>query len=359
MTQNNSELFRNILSVARNLTSTLDVDILLKKISALAEEKLDSEASAIMLMDEDGKNLSFKVAGGTKGGVVQRMKVPVGQGIAGWVAETRQPAIVNDVSNDPRFTGAQDKSSGFKTRKILCVPMMVESELIGIVEVLNKREGDYTDEDREILESLASMAAVSINNAKSAEEQRNFFVNILEVLVAAIEAQDVKLKGHNMRVTQIATAIGRHLGLSGKEYKDLYYGAMLHDIGILFSKNNRAAPDGIIISANSAGGADDTTHPIVGANMLAPINLLKGAVRIIRHHHENFDGTGYPDGLSGDNIPLGARIVYVAETVDEMRSAGMEPAAINRMLVAGKEIRFDPRIVDIYIHEISDRIGQE
>lgn len=335
-----------MLGIARNLTTTLDVDILLKKISALAEEKLDSEASAIMLLDDDGKNLSFKVAGGTKGGVIQRMKVPVGQGIAGAVAAEKKSTIVNDVSNDPRFTGAQDKSSGFQTRKILCVPMMIESELIGIVEVLNKKEGDYTDDDREILESLASMAAVTINNAKNAEEQRNFFVNILEVLVAAIEAQDTKLKGHNMRVTQIATAIGRHLGLAGKEYKDLYYGAMLHDIGILFAKG----ADGVIVS-----GGDDAAHPVAGANMIEPINLLKGASGIIRHHHENFDGTGRPDGLAGEDIPLGARIVYLAETVDEMRTNGMEAEPINRMLAMGKEIRFDPRVVDVYVNEISNR----
>ncbi len=358
MNPNNNELFKNILQIARNLTSTLDVDILLKKISALAEEKLDSEASAIMLMDDDGKNLSFKVAGGTKGGVVQRMKVPVGQGIAGWVAQTREPAIVNDVSKDSRFTGTQDKSSGFQTKKILCVPMMIESELIGIVEVLNKKSGDYTTDDQEVLESLASMAAVSINNAKSAEEQRNFFVNILEVLVAAIEAQDTKLKGHNIRVTQIATAIGRHLGLSGKEYKDLYYGAMLHDIGILFARGNRISADDIVVAGKGAI-LDDTTHPVLGANILSPINLLRGAIPIIRHHHENFDGTGYPDGLAGENIPLGARIVYLAETVDEMHSSGMDSSTINRMLVAGKEIRFDPRIVDIYVSEIAPHLAQE
>lgn len=350
MTHHNpNELFRNILGIARNLTTTLDVDILLKKISALAEEKLDSEASAIMLLDDDGKNLSFKVAGGTKGGVIQRMKVPVGQGIAGSVASEKKPTIVNDVSKDPRFTGAQDKSSGFRTRKILCVPMMIENDLIGIVEVLNKKEGDYTDDDREVLESLASMAAVTINNAKNAEEQRNFFVNILEVLVAAIEAHDTKLAGHNMRVTQIATALGRHLGLAGKEYKDLYYGAMLHDIGILFARSS----DGVVVSGSSPG--DDDAHPAAGANMLEPINLLKGAARIIRHHHENFDGTGRPDGLAGEDIPPGARIVHIAETVDEMRTNGMAAAAINRMLSMGKDIRFDPKIVDVYINEISNR----
>ncbi len=350
MQQHEQEYFKKIFSVAKNLSTTLDVDILLKKISSTAEDLLDSEASAIMLLDEDKKNLSFKVAGGVKGGIVQRMKVPVGQGIAGWVAQERKAAIVNDVASDSRFTGSMDKSSGFVTKMILCVPMMIEGELIGIVEVLNKKDGMFTTEDKEILESLAAMAAVSINNAKTAEEQRNFFVNILEVLVSAIEAQDAKLFGHNMRVTQIATSIGRSMGLAGQEYKDLYYGAMLHDIGILFSKDSKVITEGVFVTSSVN---IERNHPAVGANMLEPISLLKGAVKIIRHHHENYDGTGYPDGLSGEEIPLGARIVYVAETIDEMKANGMSGEAINRMLQAGVEVRFDPKVVSVYITEIS------
>lgn len=351
MDKQTREIFKNIFNIAKNLTTTLDVDILLKKISALAEDILNSEASAIMLLDEDKQNLSFKVAGGTKGGIIQRMKVPVGQGIAGWVAAEKKSAIVNDVTSDPRFTGGLDKSSGFVTKMILCVPMMVENDLIGIVEVLNKKEGIYTAEDQEMLESLAAMAAVSINNAKTAEDQRNFFVNTLEVLVAAIEARDNKLLGHNMRVTQLATSIGRRLGISGNEYKDLYYGAMLHDIGLLFTRGDKLITDGVFVT--SADTSVERTHPSVGASMLEPITLLKGASRIIKHHHENYDGTGYPDGLSGEQIPLGSRIIYLAETIDEMKTSGMDDTSINRMLQMGKEIRFDPKIVDIYISEIA------
>lgn len=347
----NQEILKEVFKIVKNLTTTLDVDILLKKISTLAEDVLNSEASAIMLLEEDKKHLSFKVASGTKGGVVQRMKIPIGQGIAGWVAAEKKPAIVNDVTKDPRFTGAQDKASGFVTKMILCVPMLIEDELIGIVEVLNKKEGVYTEDDREILESLAAMSAVSINNAKIAEDQRNFFINVIELLVSAVEAQNVKFSGHNMRVTQIATAIGRQLGLTGKDYKDLYYGAMLHDIGILFTRSGQIA-DGVFIGGTGADSFEKN-HPSVGASMLEPINVLKGAARIIRHHHENFDGTGYPDGLSGEDIPLGARIVYIAETIDEMRTNGIDDATINKMLQMGKDIRFDPRIVDVYISEIA------
>ncbi len=346
------EALREIFDIAKSISSLLDVDALLKRIGSVAEKLLDSEASSIMLLDEDKVNLSFKVASGAKGGLVQKMKVKVGQGIAGTVALDKKPLIVNDVAHDPRFTGQMDKASGFVTRSIICIPMMVEAELVGVVEVLNKRgDGGFTASDHEILESLASLAAVSINNARMAEDQRNFFVNMMEIMGAAIESRDPKLTGHSWRVTQMATSIGRTMGLEGKEYKNLYYGALLHDIGLLNLQEGMSVVDGVVTGRDHS---PETNHPRVGAEMIRNINLLKGAVPVIKHHHENYDGTGYPDGLAGEAIPVGARIVAVAEAVDEMRLNGYPEERIRQMIKLGQETRFDPEVVGIYLKELSE-----
>jgi len=346
-----TESLKEIYEMAKSISSLLDVDALLKRIGSVAEKLLEAEASSIMLLDEDKENLSFKVATGEKGGVVQKMKVKVGQGIAGAVAQDKKPLIVNDVASDPRFTGQMDKASGFTTRSLICVPMLIESELIGVMEVLNKRTGTFSETDREVLESLASLAAVSINNARVAEDQRNFFVNVIEILSTSIESRDVKLAGHAWRVTQLATSLGRMLGLEGYEYKNLYYGALLHDIGLIGIKDGLSVNGGIVTVRDRD---PETNHPRVGAELIRNINLLKGAVPIIRHHHENYDGTGYPDGLTGDNIPLGARIVAVAEAVDEMKLSGLAEEKIRQMLKLGQETRFDPEVVGIYLKEFSE-----
>lgn len=342
---------KDIFEIAKSISSVLDVDTLLKRIDAVAERLLDAEASSIMLMDEDRQSLSFKVASGEKGGIVQKMKVKVGEGIAGSVAKDKKPLVVNDVATDPRFTGKLDKSSGFTTKSIICVPLMFENEIIGIMEVLNKKApGGFTDNDLKILESLGALAAVSINNAKTAEDQRNFFVNMIEVMISAVEIRDKKLAGHSWRVAQIATSLARQLGLEGPEYKNVYYGALLHDIGLL-GVQGISVNEGVVTVRERD---PEQTHPRVGADLIRNINLLKGAAPIIRHHHENFDGTGYPDGLAGENIPLGARIVAVAEAVEEMRMSGFPEDKIRQMMKHGQETRFDPQIVGIYLKDFAE-----
>jgi response regulator RpfG family c-di-GMP phosphodiesterase len=133
------------------------------------------------------------------------------------------------------------------------------------------------------------------------------------------------------------------MGIIDQEYKGLYYGALLHDIGYL--NVNESVSRGRINDA-------ETNHVKTGSDMVRNINLLKNAEPVIRHHHENFDGTGYPDGLSGKNIPLGARIVAIAEAVEEMKLNGYSEEKIIQMLKLGEQTRFDPEIVEIYIKEI-------
>jgi len=349
MAKNNctTEEMKEIFDVAKNISSVMDVDALLKRIGTAAEKLLNAEASSIMLLDDDKQTLSFKVATGEKGGVIQKMKVKVGQGIAGLVAQDKKRIVVNDCAHDPRFNSQMDKASGFITRSVMCVPMFVETELVGVVEVLNKKEGFFNEDDSVILESLASLAAVSINNARTSEDQRNFFVNVIEILISAVESRDPKLAGHSWNVAQLSTILGRRMGIKDQEYKGLYYGALLHDLGFI---NVRGS-----ISSGRSNDVE-TGHPKSGAEMVRNINLLKAAEPVIRHHHENFDGTGYPDGLAGDKIPLGARIVAIAEAVEEMRLNGYTNEKINQMLKLGEHTRFDPEIVELYTKEFSEAL---
>ncbi len=181
------ELLEQFYQLARDLSDTFDLDTLLKKIGQAAEKLTYSGASSILLLDEDKEHLYFKTAGGEKGGLIGKMKVKVGQGIAGWVAKERKPLVVQDVAKDERFAKSFDKSTGFITKSILCVPLILHNELIGVAEVLNKKNGaQFTPQDQEVLESLSNLAAIYITNAKFVETQRNFFTNIIEILASAI-----------------------------------------------------------------------------------------------------------------------------------------------------------------------------
>ena len=346
------EKFEEFFEIAKSLTSTLDLDALLKRIGDAAERITNSEASSIMLVDEDKQNLYFKTATGEKGAAVRKIKIKIGEGIAGNVVLTKQSKIVNDVTKDPHFTEKVDLQSGFQTRSILAVPIVVNTadtgcEVIGVIEVLNKKEPTgFTEEDKKLLESLAGLAAVSILNAKFSENQRNFFTNVTELIVSAIETVRPKYTERYWEMTQMATLVAKMLGLQthSEEYKNIYFGTLLHDIGYLSPKLKFDIDN----SENIIQRAKvEQLHVIIGAEIVSKITLFKNTVSIVKHHHENFDGSGYPNGLKGEEIPLGARIVAVVEYVEELRLSGIQTEQIIQLLTQHSGSKFDPKIVEI------------
>src|SRR5258708_28302530 len=145
--------------------------------------------------------------------MVTKFRIKVGEGVAGWVGDKREAVLVNDTSKGARFTGQHDQASGFKTKSALCVPMLTGGELIGVLEVLNKKESNgFTEADKSLLESLASLAAMAIANARLVGGFRNFYSNTIEILISAIESRDMRMAGHCWRFAQPPTALARNLG---------------------------------------------------------------------------------------------------------------------------------------------------
>ncbi len=350
-----------LFEILKNLSSTLDLDTLLKRIGDAAERLTNSEASSIMLIDEDKQHLYFKTAGGEKGYAVKKIKIKLGEGIAGNVALTKQSEIINDVSKDPRFTGKVDQQSGFQTRSILAVPIIINTtdggdEVIGVIEAVNKKDPTgFTEEDKKLLESLAGVAAVSILNAKFSEDQRNFFTNVTELIVSAIETIRPKYRERYWKMTQMATLVAKMLGIQprSEEYRNIYFGTLLHDIGYLSSKLKFEMDNADVFERTKV----EQSHVIIGAEIVSKISLLKNIAPIIKHHHENFDGSGYPDGLKDEEIPLGARIVSVVEYVEELKIKNMQTEQIIQFLTQYSGSKFDPKITEI-VKEILITMGQ-
>ncbi|HEX5504130.1 MAG TPA: GAF domain-containing protein [Thermomicrobiales bacterium] len=156
-----------LVETSVRLNSLLNLPELLQTIMASATDLLGAETSSLMLLDEETNELTFEVATGEAGQEVKELRVPADQGIAGWVLQHKQPAVVGDVATDPRFYGRIDQSSGFQTRSMLAVPLMIRDHTIGVVEVINK-QGDqpFGDRDQDIATALAAQAAVAIDNAR-------------------------------------------------------------------------------------------------------------------------------------------------------------------------------------------------
>jgi HD-GYP domain-containing protein (c-di-GMP phosphodiesterase class II) len=172
---------------------------------------------------------------------------------------------------------------------------------------------------------------------------------LLELMVAAIEARDPYTSGHSRRVAEKARIVSRAVGLREKEIERIVAAALLHDVGKIhevfgpiLSKPGRLTAEEQVIMR---------THPIKSAELVGTVTQLRDVVPLIRHHHENWDGTGYPDGLKADDIPLGSRIIMFADTIDAMTTdrpyrAALDASSVRRELLRFRGTQFDPEICD-------------
>ena len=350
LTRENKEL-NDLQKISSSLDVSGDSKEILQRLTNLASDSMNCEAASIMLKNDREKILEFVVATGKKGGRLETLSVPIGEGIAGWVARYGKPQVVNDTSKDERFTGKVDEESGFITKQILAVPMYLEGEIIGILEVINTiDERELGDEDIRILTDITDRAALVIGTTKKIESQHNFYIQIINILVKAIEKKDLYGEGHSWMVTELCHKIGMGMNLSENEMNDLYFGALLHDIGkleipgILLNKRNLSEREKDFLKQ----------HPVKGAKLIEQILIWKSAVPCILYHHENWNGSGYPFGRSGESIPLLARIINIAEAFTVMRSTNsykrqltLKEAILEIMRGAGRQ--FDPEIVKTLI----------
>lgn len=171
-----------LIEISRTLTSTLELQPLLRAITEAAAEITASEAASILLLDPGSGDLRFAAVPGWQGDKLQQVSVPVDRSIAGWVVRHRQPLIVDDVSHDPRFYIQVDKAIDFHTRSILATPLIFKDKVIGVLEAVNKRSGDrFTPEDVESLATLAAQAAIAIENARLLEQVQRAYEDLSQL----------------------------------------------------------------------------------------------------------------------------------------------------------------------------------
>ncbi len=161
------DVLRRLMEITASLNSTLDLDELLQQIMTSASDLLGAETSSLLLVDEETSELVIQVATGEPAPEAVEQRIPAGQGIAGWVAERGEPAVVDDPAGDERFYTGVDRAIGFETRNLVAVPLSVRGRVIGVVEVINKgADGGFTPEDVEIATALSNQAAIAIDNAR-------------------------------------------------------------------------------------------------------------------------------------------------------------------------------------------------
>jgi HD-GYP domain-containing protein (c-di-GMP phosphodiesterase class II) len=324
--------------IGQELVSVGDLQTLLKHIMTAIKEVFHVEGSSVLLVDEEKKELYFKEVTGEIGEIIKQIRIPLHEksSIAAWCAVHRKSMIVNDVEQDSRHNKAVDKAVGFQTRSILASPVIWQERVLGVLEAVNKKDGAFTFEDEILLNLFANQVAVALNTTRLIEDLRNFFVHSVEIWIQLLDEIFPSLKGHASRVARMAAAMGREIGLNPKEYEDLFYAAYLHDIG----KLRLAVPT-----------LDDTTHPEIAYKMLEPIRMFKDILPLILHHHERWDGTGFPKKLKGEAIPMGARILAIAEDFDEQGSlvhGALAQKKFYEEFLASFGTKYDPSLLEAF-----------
>jgi putative nucleotidyltransferase with HDIG domain len=327
-----------LMEAGQDLASSTDLDELLNKIARASMDITQSARASILLVDEDKNDLYFRQTHGNHGELTELVRVPLNDhSVAGWCVQHKKHVIIDDVSKDSRHYKGVDKATGFQTKSMLAVPIRWGERNFGVIEVLNKNQGKYEELDAEYLTILAAQAAVALNNVYVVEQLQNFFVHTVELLVTALETLDPGARGHTQRVARMATAVARDLGMSGKDLEQVLYAAYFHEIGRL-------------LQHSALAGARDKAEPVIGAQLLEKIKLLEKVAPVVRSHREKFDGSGYPDGLRGEEIPLAARILGLAVDYDEqqMRNASLAPDVFQRFFMAEAADRHDPKLLEVF-----------
>ncbi|MBD3349663.1 MAG: response regulator [Candidatus Eisenbacteria bacterium] len=252
-------------------------------------------------------------------------------------------------------TGAPDLDGALEAMRLgaydhLCKPLNLDQLSLTVERAIEKKR--LVEENREYQRNLESKVQERTKQLHEAnEELRRLFMGSIKALAQALEAKDEYTQGHSERVSEIAIGIGRYLSLSEKDISDIWLAGLLHDIGKIGVREAVLNKPGKL---NDEEWKSIQNHPVMAERILCPIEELTAVISIVRHHHERFDGSGYPDGLSGSDIPLGARILTVADAYDALTSRRPYRDALSvedalSVLEDASGTQFDPVIVRAFL----------
>ncbi len=348
----NRDFHKRLLKVWERLNSELNIDFVLKNAIDFLEKEIDAERSSIWEIDTEKEEVFFRVLSGENSDKVKEIRLKIGEGVVGHTIKEKKPVIINNVKNSSYWSKKVDSVSNFRTRSILSVPLEYKGEIIGVVQLLNKRsEYGFNDEDVNKVKAMAIPISTALINARMYNELSNIFFETSLALAEAIEKRDYYTAGHTKRVMEYSLMVADELGFSEEDRYWLSLSAILHDIGkigIPDSILNKKAP------LSPEEREEMKKHPVFGYEIVRNIRGLKKVLKGILYHHEFENGQGYPEGLKDGEIPVFAKIIAVCDTFDAMttdrpyRRALSTKEAIEE-LKRFSGMQFDPDIVSAFI----------
>ena len=339
--------------ISQEAAGIIDLDKALQLIIDEACNAFDASIGSILLVDPESEDLIIKAHRGLNEDIVKKTRVKVGERISGWVAEFQQPLLVTDVEQDGRFVKRSNER--YFNKSLIAAPITCHGEFLGVININNKKSKEiFTEHDLNLLEAIAKQAGIIIYNANNYRRLQDLYLNTVSALTEAIDTRDHYTKNHSEHVTRYALGTAREMGLNKKQKDVLKDAAKLHDIGKIGVHDYILMKPGKLTNEE---WEEIKLHSLKGVKILQPLTFLNDAISVIRSHHERYDGQGYPDGISNDDIPLEARIMAVADAYDAMTTERPYRKALSREealeeIKRGRGSQFDPEAADAFLRYI-------
>ncbi len=305
--------------IDRAITSSFDLRLTLSIVLDHVIREMAIDAADVLLLNPSSQTLDFFVGKGFRTGLIEQTRLRMGDGNAGIVAMERRAVHIPDASDAAKAIMVGEGFVGYYG-----LPLVAKGQIKAVLEVYRREPLRPDDEWIGFLNTLAEQAAIAVDNVtlfdslqRSNSELLLAYDATIEGWSHALDLRDKETEGHTRRVTDMTVRLGRELGLSEVELVQVRWGALLHDIGKL------GVPDAILLKASPLTDEEWVImkrHPTLAYEMLYPIRYLHGALDIPYRHHEKWDGSGYPVGLKGDQIPLSAKIFSIVDVWDALRS---------------------------------------
>jgi putative nucleotidyltransferase with HDIG domain/PAS domain S-box-containing protein len=335
--------------IDRTILSSLEPVHTYEVATQLVKRVIPCDRVTIVLIDKEAGGFRYTAGWGVeleKGAFVRFEDTNATEAV-----RTKRPVIRLNIAGEENLLPL-DKSfleKGFLSD--IRIPLIIKDDVYGLLNIGSRRRAGFTSEQIKIAKDIASQISVALSNANLVTELKDLYFNTVKSLSEAIDAKSKWTRGHSDRVTDMAVSIGEGLKLGQADMENLRLAATLHDIGKIGTCED-------ILDKPEALSKDEQkmmqAHPVRGAEIIGGIKQFKNVTPAVRHHHERFDGCGYPDGLKGGEIPLFARIIFVADSFDAMTSERPYRKGLSREkgieeVRKGSGTQFDPEIVEAFL----------
>jgi PAS domain S-box-containing protein len=340
------------------INSSLDLSVTLQEFLNLVMTQLHVDAATVLLLDRHTQTLEYAAMRGFRNMDIRHSRLRLGEGIAGRAALERRIIGVPDLSKYGRDFRRLELIAGEGFVAYYAVPLIAKGQVRGVLDVLHRSPLDIDQEWADFLEALAAQAAIAIDNAalfsdlqRSTAELILAYDTTIEGWARALELRDQETEGHTKRAVEMTLRLARAMGMDEDALVHVRRGALLHDIGKM------SIPDGILLKNGPLSEEEwqiMRRHPVSAFDMLYPISYLRPALDIPYCHHERWDGTGYPRGLKGEQIPLAARIFSLADIWDALNSkrryhSAWPESQVREHIRSLAGTQFDPKVVEVFL----------